>query len=88
MSPILALALAGSITQAEPTREHAQLLAAAIELHAAIRTAQPAAAAIDAERDCALRYDFVRGAARHADAPDVRPPVAYSLASPVFRDLL
>lgn len=90
MSPILSLVLATTLSQAEPTREHVDLLAAAVELHVAIQHAK-AAPAKAAATDVAFRYSPQTSARLDGAAPlpsDARASIVYTLASPVFRDLL
>jgi hypothetical protein len=86
MTPILSLVLASVLSSPEPTRDHVQLLAA-IELHATIETRTVSEAA-QAAADPAFWYD-----ARTSARLDARPRpgvlrITYTLASPVFRDLL
>jgi len=88
MSPILSLVLATTLSQAEPTREHAELLAAAIELHAAIEHRHAPDDAETAARSTALRYSPQASARHDGIAPAARAPITYTLATPVFRDLL
>lgn len=87
MSPILTLVLAAAVTHAEPTLEHARLIAAAIELHASIEATGTGTAA-QARVDAAFWYCPERAAALASIPPVSRAPIAYSLATPVFRDLL
>jgi hypothetical protein len=90
MSPILSLVLAATLSQAEPTREHVRLIAAAVELHAAIEHARTAPACADAA-DVAFRYCPQARVRLDGAAPlrsDARASIVYSLATPVFRDLL
>ncbi len=91
MSPILSLVLATTLSQAEPTREHAELLAAAIELHAAIEHRNAPTPTETAAQSVAFRYDPETSARLDGvapGAPDARASVVYTLSTPVFRDLL
>ena len=91
MSPILTLVLATTLSSAEPTREHAQIIAAAVELQASLERASVTATASADPVDISLRYDFAKGvelASIPPVSPDPRAIVTYSLSTPVFRDLL
>ncbi len=88
MTPILSLILASAISSPEPTREHVQLLAAAIELHASIGNESHLADATHAAADPAFWYDPDAASRLDARPQSYETRITYTLASPVFRDLL
>ncbi len=88
MSPILSLILASAISSPEPTREHVQLLVAAIELHASIGNESHLSDAAHAAADPAFWYDYAAASTLDARTQSFETRITYTLASPVFRDLL
>jgi len=88
MTPLLSLILATAISSPEPTREHVQFLAAAIELHASIGNESHLADAAHAASDPAFWYDNAAASRLDSRARSFETRITYTLASPVFRDLL